>query len=110
MATVDTRSENSEPTPLDTAWSITGRLIAGIVVYGGLGWLLSLWLGHRGIFVGVGAVVGLVAATVLVYVRLSHGEPQGVRYRSVKKKPHSGASETAKGQTDMKADREVARG
>ena len=42
-------------------WSIFSYLIAGMVVYGLLGWLLA-WLTHIPVLLPVGALVGLVFA------------------------------------------------
>lgn len=58
--------------PTDTAWTITGSLIAGMIVYGGLGWLLSLWLGHQPLFIAGGILFGLAASLYLVLSRLNH--------------------------------------
>lgn len=50
------------------------HLMAGIVLYGGLGWLLGQWLGHTSAFVAVGVIVGVFLSMVLVYVRISHDD------------------------------------
>ena len=47
-----------------------GNLIAGMAIYGGLGWLLGHWLGHQPALTAVGFVFGLAAGLYLVYVRL----------------------------------------
>jgi F0F1-type ATP synthase assembly protein I len=56
----------------NSAWSISGRLIAGIGLYAGLGWLLSLWVGYRGPLIAIGALVGLALAYTLIFRGLSH--------------------------------------
>jgi ATP synthase protein I len=43
-------------------------LLGGLVVYGGLGWLLAHWL-HISALLPIGLVFGLVFATYLVYAR-----------------------------------------
>lgn len=47
-----------------------GNLIAGMAIYGGLGWLLGHWFGHQPAFMAVGLVFGLAAGLYLIYVRL----------------------------------------
>ena len=51
------------------AWSVIGTLLAGIVVWGGAGWLLDRWLGFDGLFLPIGMLLGLGAAIYLIYVR-----------------------------------------
>lgn len=55
----------------DSAWIITSRLIAGPVLYAGLGWLVSRWVGHQALLMATGAMLGLVLAYVLVFTSLS---------------------------------------
>lgn len=65
----------------NAAWTIVSNLIAGIVLYGGIGWLLSLWLGHRAAFVAGGVLVGTALSLYLAHVRTSQGpgEPPAKR-------------------------------
>lgn len=55
----------------NTAWIISSRLIAGLILYSALGWLLSLWLGHREVLMAVGALVGLGLSYYLIFTGLS---------------------------------------
>ena len=55
----------------DYAWMIISHLLAGIVMYGGIGWLLRLWLGHRGAFVAAGVIIGSTLSLYLVHVKVS---------------------------------------
>jgi F0F1-type ATP synthase assembly protein I len=48
---------------------VIGTLLAGIVVWGGAGWLLDRWLGFDGLFVPIGMLLGVGAAIYLIYVR-----------------------------------------
>ena len=41
------------------AWSAIGTMLAGIVVWGGVGWLLDRWLGFDGLFLPIGMVLGV---------------------------------------------------
>jgi F0F1-type ATP synthase assembly protein I len=60
-----------------TAWTITGTLLAGIVVWGGIGWLIDRWIDVRALFLPVGMLVGLGASIYLVYLR--YGRDDGTR-------------------------------
>jgi ATP synthase protein I len=51
------------------AWSIIGTLLAGVLVWGGIGYLLDRWSGMHGVFAAIGAVVGAAGAFYLIYVR-----------------------------------------
>jgi F0F1-type ATP synthase assembly protein I len=42
----------------NAGWSIFSYLLAGMIVYGGLGWLIARWTGHSLIF-PIGMFVGL---------------------------------------------------
>ncbi len=56
----------------NAAWTVMNNLIAGILIYGGLGYLLGLWLDHPSVGLAAGAVFGLVASTYLIFFRLRH--------------------------------------
>ena len=45
-------------------------LIGGMVVWGGIGWLVDRWLGTDGIALGIGAVLGGAAGVYLIARRL----------------------------------------
>ncbi len=51
------------------AWAITGTLVAGILAWGGLGYLLDLLLGFRWLFLPIGMVLGVAGGIYLVYLR-----------------------------------------
>ena len=50
-------------------WAIISYLIAGMAVYGGIGWLISRWTGMPPVLLPAGMVVGLVIALVMVVLR-----------------------------------------
>jgi ATP synthase protein I len=50
------------------AWGAFGLVTSGVLVWGGVGWLLSEWLDNR-LFVMVGLLVGMAAALYLVWFR-----------------------------------------
>jgi F0F1-type ATP synthase assembly protein I len=52
----------------EMVWSIIGTLIAGVLAWGGIGWLLDRWLGTR-YLVAVGVVVGMAGAFYLIVKR-----------------------------------------
>ncbi len=54
---------------MGTAWSIIGTLLGGILVWGGIGFLLDRWLDLRWLFLPIGMVVGMGASIYLVYLR-----------------------------------------
>lgn len=67
------RSDHVGRNDANAAWAITGTLLSGIVVWGGVGFLLGRWLGAP--FLGlIGILVGVFAALYLVYVK--YGKPQ----------------------------------
>jgi len=52
------------------AITVSSHMVSGILVYGGLGWLLSLWLGHQALLIGGGVLLGVALSTFLVIYRL----------------------------------------
>lgn len=46
-------------------WAAFGYLVAGVALYGGLGWGLSVWL-HARYLIPIGIIVGAVLGLVLV--------------------------------------------
>ena len=56
----------------EMVWSIIGTLIAGVLAWGGIGWLLDRWLGTR-YLVAVGVVVGMAGAFYLIIKRYGSG-------------------------------------
>jgi len=66
----------------DSAWTIVSRIAAGLLLYTGLGWLVSRWIGHAPLLMAVGALVGLTLSTFLVYVSLYREGTTGLRQRT----------------------------
>ena len=56
----------------EMVWSIIGTLVAGVLAWGGIGWLLDRWLGTR-YLVAVGIVVGMAGAFYLIIKRYGSG-------------------------------------
>jgi len=53
-------------------WSIIGTLVAGVLAWGGIGWLLDRWLGTQ-YLVAVGILVGMAGAFYLIIKRYGSG-------------------------------------
>ncbi|HEY1330479.1 MAG TPA: AtpZ/AtpI family protein [Actinomycetota bacterium] len=51
------------------AWSVIGTLVAGVLVWGGVGYLIDRMAGTTGVFLPIGLIVGFAAAMYLVIVR-----------------------------------------
>ena len=49
-------------------WAVLGTLIAGMAVWGGIGWLLDRWLNTRA-FLPIGVIVGVASAIYLIVVK-----------------------------------------
>src|SRR3954447_1055218 len=62
------------PSGADLGWNITGTMLSGIIVWGGVGWLLDRWLETR-FFILVGTLLGLAVAIYLVVVKYGSVEP-----------------------------------
>jgi ATP synthase protein I len=57
-------------------WSITGHIISGMVLYGGLGWLVDRWVGTGNVFAPIGVIFGLAAGLFLTFRQLAVLERQ----------------------------------
>lgn len=51
----------------NSAWVNSSRLISGLILYTGLGWLVSRWIGHQALCMAVGAIVGLALSYYLMF-------------------------------------------
>lgn len=59
---------------MGTAWALTGTLVAGILVWGGVGYLADRLAGFRWLFLPIGMVVGVSASIYLVYLTFGRDE------------------------------------
>lgn len=59
----------------NTAWIIVSHLNTGILLYAGIGWLLSLWFGNRTLLVAVGALLGMFLSLYMIHRRLEARSP-----------------------------------
>ncbi|MEU4422640.1 hypothetical protein AB0F81_18575 [Actinoplanes sp. NPDC024001] len=66
------RGDNGPNPPPDTGVGMTAisYLIAGMLVWGGIGWLVDHFVGTKGIFAGIGAVLGMAGGVYLIVRRL----------------------------------------
>jgi ATP synthase protein I len=66
---------NENPwTGLGIGWAIISTLIAGMLVGGGLGYLVDRLVGtSRHVFMGIGIVVGAAGGIYIVYLRFGRG-------------------------------------
>lgn len=61
------RKDDTPPPPDSGAgMAAVSYLIGGMVVWGGIGWLVDHWLDTGGIAMGIGAVVGGAAGVYLI--------------------------------------------
>jgi F0F1-type ATP synthase assembly protein I len=65
----------------DMAWRSVSNLTAGMLLYGGLGWLIGRKVGHQATFMATGLVLGIVLALYLTYVRVSNMDRDITSYR-----------------------------
>ena len=101
----DSRSRPASPprqgSGAETGWAVTGTLISGMAVWGGVGWLLDRWLGIL-FFAPAGILLGTAVAIWLVVVRYGAVDPPAGQ-RSGKtpggrRSPPRGHGPTQKGQ------------
>jgi F0F1-type ATP synthase assembly protein I len=83
-------------------WSITGTMLSGIIVWGGVGWVLDRWLETR-IFTLVGTILGLTVAIYLIVVKYGAvDQPPAVRRptrtTAGRQRRRPGTQQTQKGQ------------
>jgi ATP synthase protein I len=66
----------------NSAWANSSRLISGLILYTGLGWLVSRWVGHQALLMAIGAMVGLGLSYYLMFVSLEHERREDERRRN----------------------------
>jgi ATP synthase protein I len=64
------KDDNSDPLNSGSGIAVISYLITGIVVWGGVGWLIDSWLGTKGIAASIGAILGAAAGVYLIVRRL----------------------------------------
>jgi F0F1-type ATP synthase assembly protein I len=64
------KDDAPQPPNSGSGYVALSYLIGGMVVWGGIGWLVDQWLGTKGIAMGIGAVIGGAAGVYLIARRL----------------------------------------
>lgn len=64
-----TQAELKLPDTQNPGWAIFSYLLAGMIFYGGAGWVLGRWVVHSALCFPLGMVVGLALSIVLVILR-----------------------------------------
>lgn len=64
------KDDASLPPGAGAGSAVIAYLITGILVWGGVGWLVDSWLDTKGIAAGIGAVLGAAAGVYLIVRRL----------------------------------------
>ncbi len=59
---------------MSTGWAITSTLVAGMVVWGGLGLLVDRLVGTSRVFLAIGVILGAAGGTYIVYLRYGKEE------------------------------------
>lgn len=60
----------------DVAWSVVSYLLTGILLWGGIGWLVDRWLDLT-LFAPLGVLLGAGLSLYLVFARLDRSPPAG---------------------------------
>jgi len=63
-------SQSEDRATADAAWSAVSSLIAGMIIYGGLGWIVGHWLGNEAPFIAVGILIGIALGLYSIFARL----------------------------------------
>ena len=62
---------------MSTGWTISAYLLSGILVWGGVGYLIDHLVGTPKVFTAIGMVLGAGLGVYLVYIRYGRGESGG---------------------------------
>ena len=58
------------------AWAVTGTLLAGILVWGGIGYLLDRLADTGRLFMAIGMIVGVAGGIYIVYIRYGRNDDE----------------------------------
>ena len=59
---------------MGTGWAVTSTMLAGVLAFGGIGYLLDWWLGTPKVFLAIGMVAGAALSTYLIYIKHGKGK------------------------------------
>ncbi len=62
---------------MGVGWGITATLLAGMLVWGGVGLLIDRWVGTDRVFLAIGVILGAAGGIYLVYLRYGRGDSGG---------------------------------
>jgi ATP synthase protein I len=62
---------------MGAGWGIASTLLAGILVCGGIGYLIDLLIGVGRVFFAVGMVAGAIVGVYVVYVQYGRSDSDG---------------------------------
>lgn len=68
--------EDGTGRPSPDAWTIIGLLLGGLLVWGGIGYLLDRLFGFHALFLPIGLIVGAVGGTWLVLIRFGREQDE----------------------------------
>jgi ATP synthase protein I len=74
--------------PGDDPWAAFGYLVAGVLFYGAIGWVVSLWL-HAAYWIPIGILVGAGFGTYMVFNRYRFHDDGTDPVSSVDPGPHN---------------------
>jgi len=57
----------------DMAWRSVSTLTAGMLLYGGLGWLIGKRFGHQSAYMAAGLILGICLGLYVTYKRVTRG-------------------------------------
>ena len=86
----------------NSAWVNSSRLMSGLILYTGLGWLVSRWVGHQALLMAIGAMVGLALSYYLMFTSLEHERRQDEGRFARGAKNDSGAKNDLGGNANVK--------
>jgi len=66
----DGKPDRGQPRPESLGWSLFSYMVGGMLLYGGIGWLVGRWTNLPVLF-PVGMIVGLALAIVLIIFRVT---------------------------------------
>ncbi|WP_245736565.1 AtpZ/AtpI family protein [Micromonospora pattaloongensis] len=66
----DQSSKPPERSGADAGWAALGYLLGGMIVWGGIGWLVDRWLGLPNVGLLIGLIGGTVAGVYLTVKKL----------------------------------------
>jgi ATP synthase protein I len=70
MTPSDPPAPKQQPPRADEGWRVFSNMIAGMILYGGVGWLIGHWT-HIPILFPLGMLLGLALALLMIIFRFT---------------------------------------